>query len=52
MKLISPTSRYVLSSGFALNDEAAQLMTEGCCGFIHKPFRMADLTKALEAAMK
>lgn len=52
MKPISPSSRYVLSSGFALNDEAAQLMTEGCCGFIQKPFRMADLTKALEAAMK
>lgn len=52
MRPISPNSRYVLTSGFALNEEAAQLMSAGCCGFIQKPFRLADLTKALQAALK
>jgi DNA-binding NtrC family response regulator len=52
MKPISPSSRYVLTSGFALNDEASPLMAAGCCGFIQKPFRLADLTKAIQAALK
>lgn len=52
MKAASPASRYLLSSGFALNDEARQLMAQGCCGFIHKPFRLADLTQAFEGALR
>jgi DNA-binding NtrC family response regulator len=52
MKRLSPGSRFVLTSGFALNDEASKLMNQGCCGFIQKPFRIADLTKALESALQ
>jgi DNA-binding NtrC family response regulator len=50
MQAASPGSRVILSSGYALNEEASQLMAKGCCGFIHKPFRLADITAAVEAA--
>lgn len=52
MKAASPASRYVLSSGFALNDEASALMAQGCAGFIHKPFRLADITAVVETALQ
>jgi two-component system cell cycle sensor histidine kinase/response regulator CckA len=44
MKQIDPCVRVLLSSGYSMNGDAADMMREGACGFMQKPFRMAELT--------
>jgi len=44
-----PDLRVILSSGFARNARAQQLLDAGARGFLQKPYRAADLADALAA---
>ena len=42
---LQPAMPVILSSGFALNDQANDLMQRGCNGFIQKPFNISKLSR-------
>jgi len=44
---INPDVKIMLSSGYSLNDQAAEIMEKGCNGFIQKPFNMNKLSAKL-----
>ena len=44
---INPEARILISSGFARNHLVEELIKEGACGFLGKPFNMHELAKAL-----
>jgi PAS domain S-box-containing protein len=52
LKKINPNVRALLATGFALDGEVQELMTEGVMGFIQKPFMIEDISKAIDALMK
>ena len=41
----------ILSTGFALNSDAQELLDEGALGFVQKPFVMAELAETLAKAI-
>ncbi|PKN84409.1 MAG: hypothetical protein CVU51_10585 [Deltaproteobacteria bacterium HGW-Deltaproteobacteria-1] len=43
----NPSVKVLLSSGFSLDNQAKDIMAEGCKGFIQKPFTMAELSRKL-----
>ncbi len=45
IKKIKPDAKIVVSSGFSRSEELDQLNEAGLLGFIHKPFRAADLCR-------
>ena len=49
LREINPEAKILISSGFARNHLVAELIKEGACGFLGKPFNMHDLAKALAA---
>jgi signal transduction histidine kinase/ActR/RegA family two-component response regulator len=42
-----PGLRVIVSSGFSKNDRAEELLAEGAAGFVQKPYRTAELARAL-----
>ena len=48
---IRPDVRAVLSSGFAEEDLLEQISERGLAGFVQKPYRTADLIRAVRTAM-
>jgi CheY-like chemotaxis protein len=47
LREIEPELRVLLMSGFALNDEARQLLELGVQGFLPKPFGLSRLSEAV-----
>ena len=47
MKEINPNIKVLLSSGYSIDGEAAEILERGCNGFIQKPFRMNDLSEKI-----
>ena len=47
LKEINPDLKVLLSSGYSINGQAAEILDRGCNGFIQKPFNMGDLSKKL-----
>jgi PAS domain S-box-containing protein len=45
LKTINPGIKVLLSSGYSMDGQAAQIMARGCKGFIQKPFNLKDLSK-------
>ncbi len=45
MKEINPNVKVLLSSGYSINGQAAEIMARGCDGFIQKPFTMKGLSQ-------
>lgn len=45
LKTIDPEIKVLLSSGYSMNEQAAQIMALGCKGFIQKPFNLKELSK-------
>ena len=52
MKEVKAGLKFILSSGFGRDSAASAILDRGCSGFIQKPFRLADLATAIEAALK
>ena len=44
LKEMNPEARVLLSSGYSINEEAAEIIEMGCDGFIQKPYNMGDLS--------
>ncbi|MBU4463807.1 MAG: response regulator [Proteobacteria bacterium] len=47
LKEIKPNIKVLLSSGYSIDDQASEIMSRGCDGFIQKPFNMLQLSKML-----
>ena len=47
MKDINPRVKVLLSSGYSINGQATEILDRGCDGFIHKPFKMNELSQKL-----
>ena len=51
LREISPHLRVLLSSGYSPDGMAQEALQGGAVGFVQKPYRVADLSKAVRAAM-
>ncbi len=51
MRELQPDVRVLLTSGHALESKAGRLAAEGAVGFVEKPFRLADIGRAVRAAL-
>jgi CheY-like chemotaxis protein len=47
LKEINPGVKVLLSSGYSVDGEAAQIMSRGCDGFIQKPFGIKELSQKI-----
>jgi DNA-binding NtrC family response regulator len=47
MKEINPNARVLLSSGYSIDGQAAEIMNRGCTGFIQKPFTLRQLSEKI-----
>lgn len=47
IKEINPKVKVLLSSGYSLDGEAAEILTYGCNGFIQKPFDVNNLSRKI-----
>lgn len=45
IKEIRPQIPIILSSGYAMNGQADEIMKRGCNGFIQKPFKLSELSQ-------
>lgn len=52
IKALDPEIKVVVSSGFSREEEIAEMMQQGCDGYILKPFDMSTLSKKLDAVLK
>jgi DNA-binding NarL/FixJ family response regulator len=50
MRARHPALRVVISSGFARNGRAQELLEEGAAAFVQKPYRAEELGRALALA--
>ncbi len=49
LRVIAPQIKVLLSSGYALEGEAAEILDRGCNGFLQKPFSLNDLSEKIRA---
>jgi two-component system cell cycle sensor histidine kinase/response regulator CckA len=47
LKEIDPNVKVLLSSGYSLNGQAAEILRRGCNGFIQKPFKTNELSNKI-----
>jgi PAS domain S-box-containing protein len=47
MKEINPDITALLSSGYSINAQAAEILKKGCNGFIQKPFHIKELSQRI-----
>ncbi len=52
LREINPDVKVILASGYSQNGKATEILNEGASGFIQKPFRMDELSKAIAEALK
>lgn len=48
LKELDPCVKVLLSSGYALNSQAREIMEMGCSGFIQKPYKIEDITTKIQ----
>jgi len=51
IRRLVPRMPVVLSSGYAINKQAEEIMKRGCNGFIQKPFTVADLSQKIRKVL-
>jgi len=51
LKEIDPQVKVLLSSGYSVDSQAADILRRGCNGFIQKPFRPEALSKKIRAIL-
>jgi len=47
LKEINPDVKVLLSSGYSLNNQVAEILERGCDGFIQKPFSIRELSQKI-----
>jgi len=48
LKEMNPDIKVLLSSGYSLNEQARNILSRGCRGFIQKPFDIGELSKKIK----
>ncbi|HHP7236310.1 MAG TPA: response regulator [Desulfobacterales bacterium] len=51
LKQIQPAAKVLISSGVDISGEVAELLQNGCDGFIQKPYRMESLSKKVRQVL-
>lgn len=51
LRRIKSEQKVLLSSGYSVNDQAAELLEKGCNGFLQKPYLMKELAREVRAAL-
>ncbi len=51
LRALEPLMKVLLSSGYALEGEAENILARGCNGFIQKPFSLSDLSEKIRAIL-
>ncbi len=51
LKKINPGIKVLLSSGYSVDGQAAEILEYGCSGFIQKPFKMQDLAQKIRSIL-
>lgn len=52
LRKIAPGMRVLLSSGYALEGKASEILARGCNGFIQKPFTINDLSDKVRTVLE
>ena len=52
LKTIDSNVKVLLSSGYSMDGQAAEILKRGCDGFIQKPFKLHDLSNKLREIIK
>jgi two-component system cell cycle sensor histidine kinase/response regulator CckA len=52
LKKINPDIKVLLSSGYSINGQAAEILERGCDGFIQKPFNITQLSQKLREILE
>ena len=48
MKEINPNIKVLLSSGYSIDGQAAEILKRGCDGFIQKPFNLKEVSQRIQ----
>lgn len=51
LKRIDPGVKVILASGYSTNDQIRNMMRNGCCGFLQKPFGNVELAMKIREAI-
>ena len=51
LKRIDPGVKVILASGYSTNDQIRNMMRNGCCGFLQKPFGNVELAMKVREAI-
>lgn len=51
LRMINPEIKVLLSSGYSLNDQAEQILAQGCNGFTQKPFTMEEISRKIREVL-
>jgi DNA-binding NtrC family response regulator len=52
MKAIKPDVKVLLTSGYAATGPPGEILAQGCCGFIQKPFTLGTLSEKITEILK
>ena len=52
LKAMNPELKVLLSSGYSINGQAAEILERGCNGFIQKPFNLGELSRKLRSILE
>ena len=52
IRKIQPSMPVILSSGYAINGQANEIMDRGCNGFIQKPFNLSELSQKIRQILE
>jgi len=47
LKSVNPDIKVLLSSGYSIDDQASEILSRGCDGFIQKPFSLDELSRKI-----
>jgi PAS domain S-box-containing protein len=52
LKRINPDVKVLLVSGYSFNKQIGEMITQGCCGFIQKPFDIVQLSQKIREILE
>ena len=51
LRVLCPSVKVILSSGYSMNGEARRIIGRGCAGFIQKPYNIASLSRKIREVL-
>ena len=52
LKSLEPGVKVLLASGYSLDDQASEILKQGCSGFIQKPFNLEELSEKVRSVLQ